>query len=336
MNSNYVPILKWKRGEQQALKNLSEVVKSHICPLFEISNAKKELFFDVLQDVWPNRGYYFYFTPECYEYDVEAFPQFAAETFPQFCNNGFGIPVIDLSYTDFIDNWNPFSQNGVALRLRNNEFGAIENTLNGLFDNGLLSRDTTDIIMDLQLVSENDLFAKTAVLKAAFSDLDSPSAFRSIIISSSSFKVIPENVPEIKRIYRFKRTETEIFSTSSKLSKQNRFNFHYVYSDYGPTDIEDTQFVIGMSPNFKIKYTGFEDYLYIKGISLKKGGLDIANVRELANLLITDRDYSGSDFSWGDQKIYDIATGHGTSPGNLTTWVSYAMNHHMTFIISQI
>lgn len=337
-NRVYVPILKCKKGEQKALQNLDKNVKDMVIPLIEIpfssTTTKKENIGDIITSFWPDHRFFFYFMPEWYDNDLEQFSSFASAKVTTLCKKYKGIPVIDLSLAYNLNNWEFLNNNEIAIRLRNNEFGDIENILNPLF-NGTLERSKTHLILDLQYISQDDIFAKTAVLKAIFSDLDKASDFASIIIASTSFPR-PNQLTSIEnqQIYRFKRIETDIFALSLKLA--NRFNFNYVYSDYGPSDISDIPFVIGMSPNFKIKYTAFEDYLYIKGISLKKGGLDIANVQSLAKILVENKDFSGSNYSWGDKEIYRLATGESVNPGNLTTWVSYSMNHHITFISHQI
>lgn len=338
MNRLYVPIVKCKMGEQKALLNLDDQVKDNIIPLIEIplfsqAMTKKGTTVEgLISSFWDKRNYFFYFMPDWYS-DLDDFNDFIEEKVKPLCHDSCAIPVIDLSLVDFIKDWSDISQNGVAIRLRNNDFGDIEEILNPLFDETTLTRNQIHLIFDLQYVGENDLFSKISVLKAAFSDLDKASEFRSIVISSVSF---PKQLPsmESKKIYRFKRVETEIFAMALKLSE--RFNFNYVYSDYGPSDIEENIFVVGMSPNFKIKYTAFDDYLYIKGIPVKKGGLDLGNVRELAKILVECSDFSGEDYSWGDKNIFNIALGASASSGNLTTWVSYSMNHHITFITRQI
>lgn len=338
MNRLYVPIVKCKMGEQKALLNLDEQVKNNIIPLIEIPlfsqamTKKGTTVEELISSFWDKRKYFFYFMPEWYS-DLDDFNDFIEEKVKPLCHDSCAIPVIDLSLVDFIKDWSDISQNGVAIRLRNNEFGDIEEILNPLFNETQLPRDQTHLIFDLQYVGENDLFSKISVLKAAFSDLDKANEFCSIVISSVSF---PKQLPlmESKKIYNFKRVETEIFAVALKLSE--RFSFNYVYSDYGPSDIEENAFVVGMSPNFKIKYTVFDDYLYIKGIQIKKGGLDLLNVRELATILIECSDFSGENYSWGDKNIFDIAVGKLVNSGNLTTWVSYSMNHHITFITRQI
>lgn len=344
--AKYVPVLKCKRGEQEALKTLNPSVANIILPLLEIPHSsavqnatKNQSHSEFINSFWSNRPFYFYFLPEWYSegdsVDIETFSDFVIQTILPLCSNSYAIPVFDLSCPMEIRDWNLFSNRQVAIRLRNNEFGAVEDTLNPLFSEGTLERKNVDLILDLQYVSADDLFAKKAVLKAALADLDYAEEFHSIVIAAVSFpKSSKLTSVESREIYRSKRIETELYAEARKLSK--RFNFNYVYADYGPTDIEDFVFVVGMTPNFKIKYTSFEDYLYIKGISLKKGGLDIGNVQKLAKLLVDSEDYSGEDYSWGDKKIFDIANGLTRTAGNLTSWVSYAMSHHITFIARQV
>lgn len=347
-NVKYVPILKCKRGEQEALKTLDPLIASMVLPLLEIphssavenaTTSKNQSHSDFINTFWSDKPFYFYFLPEWYSegdsVDIETFSDFAMQTILPLCSNNYAIPVFDLSCTMGIHDWGAFSSRRLAIRLRNNEFGAVEDTLNLLFSDGVLNRNNVDLIFDLQYVSADDLFAKKAVLKAALADLDDAEEFHSIIIAAVSFpKSSKLTSAESREIYRSKRIETELYAEARKLSK--RFGFNYVYADYGPTDIEDITFVVGMSPNFKIKYTSFDDYLYIKGVSLKRGGLDIENVRNLARLLVDSADYSGANYSWGDQKIFDIATGSTRTAGNLTSWVSYAMSHHITFIARQV
>lgn len=346
MSNCYVPILKCKQGEQKALKKLGESVKDNVIPLIEIpfSNAmqsatEKATFGEFINSFWEDRSYFFYFLPEWYSEadtaELSDFGRLIESKVVPLCKESKGIPVFDLSYVGEIENSDFFLNRRIAIRLRNNEFGMIEGRLNRLFELTSFDRNNVDLIFDLQYVSPDDLFAKTSVLKAAFSDLDEPKEYHSIIISCVSYpRATQLSTAESYTICRFARVETEIFALSQKLSK--KFDFNYIYSDYGPTNIEDVPFVVGMMPNFKIKYTAFREYLYLKGMSLKKGGLDIEQVRRLAKTLVDSGDFSGPNYSWGDGQIYDVANGITSNSGNLTSWVSYAMNHHITFITRQI
>ena len=328
----YVPILKYKLGEQQAIKNLDAATSDKICPLFEIPRQRPGV--DITSQIascWDNRPFFFYLMPDWYEdcEDINGWFNNQDGDFCCLCKNRNATPVLDLSMFDVISDWSFLPHQGTAIRIRNNEYANIEGTLNPVFSSTPLEKATTDLILDLQYAHENELFSKESVLKGSLPYIDGISEYRSIIISSCSF---PEEFPqmEVNRIYSFPRTENQIHAKALELAK--RFHFTYVYSDYGPANLQDIQFVLGMSPNFKIKYSTKDKYLYIKGISLKYGGLDIGNIGTLCSTLVNSGEFFGEDFSWADACIYKLANNTAKSGGNLTTWVSYSMNHHITLI----
>lgn len=97
--------------------------------------------------------------------------------------------------------------------------------------------------------------------------------------------------------------------------------------------MKENAFAVGISPDFKIKYTSFKIIFYIKGVQIKKRGLDVGNVQALAKILIVMISLVQNSRG-GDSNIYDIAQVIIKTPGNLTNWISYAMNHQITFITS--
>ena len=49
-------------------------------------------------------------------------------------------------------------------------------------------------------------------------------------------------------------------------------------------------------------------------------------------LIYKHADFSGEAFSYGDKVIADTANGIAIKSGNLTNWVGYSLNHHITLI----
>ena len=332
MASKYVPIIRWKRGEQNALLNLLEDVKDLVTPFIEIPftpTAEKNI--ARIDTIWSGRQFYFYLCPDWYEDEPDTYKFYMEKI--QSTNCDTAIPVFDLSNDTDIRKSAGNTPNGVAIRIQNNEFGLIEDTLNGYVAEGVIDPDQTDLLLDLRYVYENDLFSKESVIKATFADLEGSQRYRSIIISSCSFPKSFTNL-ESDRVYSYRRTELQVYHLADKLAKRHGFN--YIYSDYGPSDLEEVEFVVGMTPNFKIKYTTLDQYLYIKGKSLKKGGLDLEEVGSCCKLLVDRADFSGEGFSWGDDKIYELASGKASSGGNLTSWVGYSYNHHISLIAKLI
>ncbi len=339
MIENYVPILKCKAGEQKALLNLQDDFKDKIKPLFEIplpsasQKKKKKPISDLIDSFWFGHSFYFYFMSAWYNDEPEALSDFLEQEAPALIIDGLGTPVIDLSSIEYINDWKTLSSNGVAIRIRNNEFEKINDMLNPLFASNTISRNHTDLILDLQYISPNDLFIKSTVLKSVCAEITNIHEYHSIIIASSSF---PKAVQSWERhqVYSSERLENKLHTLAKQISSEH--NFHYIFSDYGTTDIEEITFVPGMSVNFKIKYTTPTSYLYIKSYSTKMGGLDIRNVRNCIQLLIDSGEFAGATYSWADNMLYNIAEGISNSPGNSTTWVSYSTNHHISLIENTI
>ncbi len=336
MQTIYVPILKCKQGEEKALSHLDSNIKSVIKPLLEIPysvTSKKHSLCGHLQSFWSDYPFFFYFMPEWQNKSQEPYSTFISDKVLPIINQLPGTPVINLSSTEYIKNWKPLSKNGIAIRLRNNEFSEIASLLNPLFNSGMIEVSQTDLIFDLQHISSDRLDDITSLLDTTFSNLPNAHEYHSIIVASASF---PKNTYTLdySKIYQFNRIEDKIHNHLLNLS--NQYGFHYLFSDYGTSDMEDYKYIPGIFPNFKIKYTSWENYLYIKGHSITKGGLDIHNVRHLAKLLVSSPDFSGPEFSWGDNIIYQIAEALTLSPGNLMNWISYNMNHHITLIAKEL
>lgn len=330
----YVPILKYKAGEQQAIKNLDAATSDQICPLFEIHKPKDGVNLrEQIAACWDDRPFFFYPLPDWYEdcEDINDWLNKQDGNFYSLCKSGNATPVLDLSMLDAISEWSFLSQQGVAIRIRGNEFADIESTLNPVFSSTLLNRATTDLILDLQYAYQSDFFSKESVLKGTLPYIDGINEYRTVIIASCSF---PKDMPktEVNKIFCIPRTESQIHAKALELAK--RFHFTYVYSDYGCANLEEIQFENWMSPNFKIKYSTNDEYLFIKGLPTKRGGLDVARISTLCSTLVNSGEFCGDGFSWADTCIYQLATGTAKNGGNLKTWVSYSMNHHITLICS--
>lgn len=330
MQDIYVPILKWKKGEQDALKELPDKIKDSIIPLIEMTaDCKIENLSKTFDKSWNGRLYYFDVKPECYsELGGSIYWDFLKQ-----CPQDYAIPVLNLSdsesiFSEVIEE----SNNGIAIRIFGDEFELVEEELNSLVENGILLPPETDIIIDLKYLDEDDLYSKKSVLKNAINDINNIGNYRRIIVSSNSFKNKTQNI-KVGEIYYYQRNEMEVFKTAIKLSNKHKFDL--VYSDYGPFDLETQEFILGMTPSFKIRYTNEKDYMFIKGLSTKKGGLDSENIAKLCELIIESGHFYGQDYSWGDSYISRACLKPETC-GNLTTWVQVAMNHHITVVVNQL
>lgn len=111
-----------------------------------------------------------------------------------------------------------------------------------------------------------------------------------------------------------------------------------VFGDYGVTNPEPLEEIdpTKMNPAAGIRYTLKDVWWVLRGSGVRtkgKGGMGQYN--GLCKLLIASPDYSGATFSYGDKKYYDHAQPKATS-GSLTTWRRDATNHHVVFTVRQM
>lgn len=343
MPTKYVPILKWKSGEQNCLKNLSPAISDAIIPFIEVSTPsdsntdeaaekKYSKLIHSFNTIWNDKPLYLYLTEDWYNEldDVNQIPEIY-RTFFENIDHPQAIPAFDL--TDEINISNAFklsNENGICIRITVDNFEFLNNILEKYIENSWITPGKTDLLIDLKYV-DSEIYPKKAALTTVLTDINNLSTYRNVIIASCSF---PKDVSNLQSniVNEFPRHEATIHNISQKL--QQTLSFNYVYADYGPANLYDTPFIPGMIPNFKIKYSTPDKYLVVKGFSIKKGGLDLINVVACCKLLMTHPQYSGATFSYGDQIISNTANGTNTKSGNLTSWVGYSFNHHITLIVS--
>ncbi|CAG9932745.1 beta family protein [Candidatus Nitrotoga arctica] len=108
---------------------------------------------------------------------------------------------------------------------------------------------------------------------------------------------------------------------------------NWLFSDYGirgPNMVED---VIAQHANGKIRYATALSYFIARGHSMKLGNKG-AQMYELANIIVESPCYMGKDFSWGDFRILECS--REKFRGNSTQWIGIDTNHHITWIIAEV
>lgn len=343
MNIKYIPILRWKAGEKSCLENLSPDVSSKIIPFVEVSpltdspsgEVAEKKFSKLISSfniTWENKPFYLYLSNDWYtSADSPNDISDIYENLFKSINHSKAIPAFDITDEINISNTaNLTTTNGVCLRISGNNFELLNQSLKNYVESSWIIPQSTDLLIDLKYIGE-EIYPKKAVLTTAISDIPNIGDYRRIIIASCSF---PKDVSILRSdvVNEFKRYETMIHEIS--LDLQSKFAFNYIYADYGSMNLSEVTFAPYMAPNFKIKYSTPDKYLIVKGLSLKKGGLDLSNVTASCKLLVKHPQFSGENFSYGDSVIAATANGTNTKSGNLTNWVGYSFNHHITLIVS--
>jgi hypothetical protein len=338
-NKFYVPILKWKKGEQEALKNLTNDRQSKITPLIEIIDYQRpDVFLECLKVCYPfpvfidtiiaaedDRDFLLSILQESHTHDQQIYPIFyfddlqEAELFAKAGTHiGIRIPLpedIDgPSYADLFD------------AIKKLKLGYKEMLI--------------DLILDANIISEkidaNRQFREVKdVIKCFLLD---EIFYNSVIISSTSF---PESISSVPAggLASFSRYDFKIFERVHEDPLFSKIKDYLIYSDYGVTKFTDTEIDFSIVRYIlpKVKYTTCDKYLVLKGQKDRNTRKTIVGYKELSNKVIDLEDYYGENFSHGDLEIKERALGlNKKGPGNNTNWVTIAANHHIAVVLEQL
>ena len=329
MSYNYLPIIKWKKGEQDALKNL-EVHYVKFCPIIEIvEECTPDVFFTTLSE---------YFNYPTY-FDVS---RLGSETLNNFItylieNNIKSYPVLyaDNLVNNSIKNLpDTFSVRiPIPVDFEGPTFEEILDVLSSYDDHEI------NLILDAGEVIETRMANSTfeSYCRIISENIDKLCEFENIIICLTSF---PEqlNINSGDDI-AYKRFDILIFKKIVENFKNSKLNGKIQYSDYGVTKFTETEhdfskMKYGILP--KVKYTTKTQYIVKKGEKDRRNNIFTRSYNDIAREIVNSEYYFGQQYSYGDKCIYDKATEPNAGPGNSQQWVTYCANHHFTVLMEQL
>lgn len=352
---HYVPILKWKRAEQGALKALTEEYRKVITPLaqFVMPKDKPE---DRLEDIVVKFEKQALQMPEKLIEVWGRTPIFVDVsllfTTPLKVNSlniilqeghklgGTFIPVIHLSddqeIKKIVYSLTKETRSGICLRLICSDFSDLtklnQGITNILSSSGLGERNI-DLLVDIKETEENDnKCSKYLDLSQAISNL---LKWRTFTFASGSF---PEDLSQCKLdeenlIPRIDWTSWKEYVSGKTLKRKPTFAD---YTIRHPIYKESSQFY---HPTTSIKYTLEDTWLVMKG-KKQRFEMYLAN----AKLLSEDPRFYKENFSYGDKYIaeksqhYDVYAKNkkvgGT--GSTETWIRAGINHHLVLVAHQV
>jgi len=352
-HKHYVPILKSKEGEFKALYELKTSTKKAITPLFEIidipwnyeeeeeSKTIEVHLNKIAEKVSVNWGQsYIYFVDGLLIDENRKMSDAVTHYFDYFFNllrhsNSNGIPVTGLNrhidYKNAIRKIASIDKRGLCIRLEISDLSNVN--LNSDIDKELqfykVSPQETDLIIDLDVIQQMPLNILSLTIQNFINTLTYINDWRTLTLSSSSFPIDLSSISG-NTIDVIDRHDWELWNVILGLKVKRLPS----YSDYGiahPETIEiDPRFLV-MSAS--IRYTCPKYWLILRGRSVKK--YSFSQYYVLCHALTGRPEYSGNQFSWGDQYIENVAN-RTDGPGNATTWRKVANNHHFEMVIHQL
>ena len=349
-SGKYVPVLKWRQGEYQALLSLKPDVKEKVVPLlvippreydFEEERMKKtvhehvETFPKRLFSKWGGRlalvDIHQSLEDETMDDGRPVIDFILREASSQGCSVR---AVVGLSKSPFYLNcvrlFIADSKDGVVLRVKLDELlmPTVSSELEILMGAIGVSWGEVDLVVDLVEPANFEPYgAFSKAIAGAISKVKGCKACRSLIFVGTSLKLVSVKKPGATQkrhewaLYPLLRTEIEKVAYAPS---------------FGDYTIESPSFISmdmrKMKPAGKIVYTIVDSWLVPKGGAFRKNEIQMI---DHCKAIIASGHYSKSIFSKGDERIEQVANKLNNC-GNLTTWKWVGVNHHITYVVRQL
>lgn len=329
----YIPILKWKQGEQIAISKLEDSIKDTIIPLSCLMSNDITSSIRTFTKHWPCRAFMLDFHSKSKVNDskkIEFFDEFEKAGFPfiPVTNPLTSLPVIAKAKS---------LNRGLAIRV--DAKLDFQKVVQPYLSSCGFSPENIDLIIDAPwLVKFRDdcSLAKKIILPMideCYKYAKKNGNFRRLIFSGSSF---PEMLSKLSAysITRLSRTEWKIWidlcSTYENL----------LFGDYGIDDPNDLDLSGGATIIPTIRYTHDSNWYIIRGKHDVNNPYDYSQFHKLSSMVVSNKIYSGLSYSWGDEKINACAKKSCTSincnHGHPGEWVKIGLNHHITYVSHQV
>jgi hypothetical protein len=332
---DYVPILKGKQAEFDALMSLSKAERKSVFPLLELvepsDDTMGEALHTLIERVRPicERGPVFtdgHLLP--LQLELEWY-QFAEHHELQV------IPVIDLSRPinekQSLLRLDVCARTGACARapLTNQTTGAqVRNAMEPFSHDSAIPLESLDLILDLGSVADEPLLVSARSVRRLIPSVPDLLRWRNFILASSAF---PSDLRGIQAnsVRSIERKDWQLWQglqTADGLVRMPTFSDYAMASpDLPPGGFR--------APN-SLRYTTRSEWRVLKGNRPVKDRED-SDFRKLCEALVTSDDFPGDGFSWGDDYLSRALTA-GRMRGNATKWRTVGLSHHIAVVRSQL
>ena len=343
-SNHYVPILKVKRAEKAALRQLPPVLRSRITPLLEIVEWKtKKTFEGHLETAFKNlaeslKGY-----PRCFVDVREIEPvgsEAAAEVFNRAAAAGIAFtPVTGITRTVDVDAALGHQNRGLAIRVTRPEFE--ENDLNVkievFLENHHVAAHEIDLIVDLGAVDDMIPAGVESLTNAFLDDVPDHASWRTFTVSACAFPISMGGV---------ERHSHQLVERADWIAWRD--NLHGRRGDlvrlpsFSDCAIQHLLGVEGFNPktmpvSASIRYARDQHWLLVKGESTKNRSSSV-QFPELASQLVygpLKHHFSGPDHCAGCQSMKEAADG-APNYGSLEAWRRLGTIHHISRVMQEL
>lgn len=340
----YMPILKWKQGEQIALRHISDSDRQSLLPLVEfqpliikettsIGDSLKADLIKALINLTKAKAtdYPIAIDTSSYHPDPTKHARTLAAVCGHFAKKGLHVvpvvhPFMVSTYPADVASLNSFDD--VVLRIKTPN--CLPQQVGGMITDiySILGRKSfrLHVLLDMGSIVGDSTTSHVTNIAPYIAEALTHKKVESITLAGGSF---PFNLTGIsKGISSLPRVEWQVWTRISKKFDSVRICF----GDYAVTNPEPLAEIdpTKINPSAAIRYALKDEWMLLKAGGVRSSGFEQYN--DLCALLIADNDYSGATFSFGDSKYFEHAQPL-ASTGNLSTWRRDATSHHLTLTV---
>jgi hypothetical protein len=330
-HKHYIPILKTKTGELWALSHLRAKTQSHLTPLLELHAHKDksiaahaDAVCENLAGAWGTDDPFFLDT--IWLHGSSGNPAVVSAVFESARDQDLkAIPVVRTSYdTPTLAQISAIvEEDGRGCMLRITPHDLVSPTVTQI--------DSTLAALELAATDVHLLldYHKSAMLLV--SDIPRVPHLQDWLTFTTASGMFPSSLGNLPQgvwhfVPRGDWTSWEpIVTSNKKLSRRPTFGDYTVRAPGPPADFGQ--------PSVNVRYTTDTNWLVRLGGKVAAGAS--GQMKQLCQDLINRPEYSGQQYSAGDQAFYDTAQ-PGAGPGNATQWVQWSVSHHLVFVTDQI
>jgi len=361
---NYIPCLRWKQGEYQALMKLSPATKDWILPIIDVAEffigtpgssfdhetGKPPKTIDEHLSKLAKRVKLKWGIKECFVdlHHIEAASRLADGQHPvTFIFNDLrsegveAIPVVgleqDSQYRNSIREVVTLDNRGSCLRasLQKASSSDFVEKIDSILGDIDIGPDQCDFILDLGAPDNFeplDVFA--SILESIIKTLPYLDDWRAFGLIGHS---LPVSVNKLSAgISILPRSEWPLYKRVVSNLRKSRIRVP-TFGDYAvnhPAALNlDMRFIY---PKAAIKYTINDEWLISRGDPIRgRKGIGLSQFSELCNLIVRSKHYCGASFSFGDDYILKCANQE-LKPGGLPRFREVGTSHHLEMVMHDL
>ena len=351
----YVPALRWKQGEKEALGWLGDSAKSRIMPLIELipknfKNAEGKRvsvrkaiakFIDELGQFWGDRSVFVDLhnvvesgirAPKNQSHLVEMLSTEARRNRPLIPRYFSIVPVTSLARSSgfqlAIKSVAKTDKSGVCLRLTPGEIldRSFVLVLQKTLEKIEVDVQDCDLVIDAMYVTE------IRPLQEILDALPQLPNWRTVTFLGGAF---PKDLQEYEKDSVHKITRNEWFYFREQIQLLSQGMRLPVFGDYTVQHAIYSEPPEHCNPSASIRYAHEDYWVIMRGHGLThKGSLGNDQYLAEAQLLCGMDEYCGDEFSKGDD--YINSSWKNEKKGTPMTWIRAGINHHMEFVSAQV